>query len=123
MTNTGQGDAGISKSGASGFAFGGVFASAIALISAAACCVLPLVLVSFGLGATALSFLVPYQWPLILIAGLAIAAGWVVLFRNSPKGRRRTSTIILLAIATVLLGIAVAWKPYFEAPMIAWINS
>lgn len=106
----------------SGIAFGSILASALALISAAACCVLPLVLVSFGLGATALSFLVPYHWPLTIVAGLAIAAGWVVFFRGSPKGRRRTSTLALLSSATLLLAFAIAWKPYLEVPLIAWVG-
>lgn len=123
MTSKQHDAGGISRAGETRFAFEGVLASTIALISAAACCVLPLVFVSFGLGATALSFLVPYRWPLTLIAGLAIAAGWFVLFRNSPKGRRRTSTITLLGTASALLALAVAWEPFIEAPLIAWISS
>lgn len=123
MTSKQQDNAGVSQTSENGVALGSIIASGIALISAAACCVLPLVFGSFGLGATVLLFLVPYQWPLTLIAGLAIAAGWIVLIRNSPKGRRRTSTIILLSIASLLLAIAIAWKPYFEGPIIAWINS
>ena len=104
-------------------AFGGIFASGAALISAAACCVLPLVFVSLGIGASALSFLVPYHWPLTIVAGVAVAAGWVLVMRNWLKGSVARSTIIVLTLATLLLVLSVAWKTYFEAPLQIWLNS
>jgi len=106
-----------------GIAFGGIFASSAALISAAACCVLPLVFVSLGIGASALSFLVPYHWPLTIVAGAAIAAGWMLVLRNWSRGSVARSTTIVLALATLLLVLSVAWKTYFEGPLQIWLNS
>jgi mercuric ion transport protein len=106
-----------------GIAFGGIFASGAALISAAACCVLPLVFVSLGIGASALSFLVPYHWPLTIVAGVAIAVGWMLVLRNRSRGRVARSTIAILAVATLLLALSVAWKNYFEVPLQIWLNS
>jgi len=106
-----------------GIAFGGIFASSAALISAAACCVLPLVFVSLGIGASALSFLVPYHWPLTIVAGVAIAAGWVLALRNWSRGAVARSTIVVLGLATLLLVLSVAWKTYFEGPLQVWLNS
>lgn len=106
-----------------GIAFGGIFASSVALISAAACCVLPLVFVSLGIGASVLSFLVPYHWPLTIVAGMAIAAGWVLALRNWTRGAVARSSIVVLGLATLLLVLSVAWKTYFEAPLQIWLNS
>lgn len=104
-------------------AFGGIFASSAALISAAACCVLPLVFVSLGIGASALSFLVPYHWPITIVAGAAIAAGWLLVLRNWSRGAVARSTMVVLTLATLLLALSVAWKTYFEAPLQIWLNS
>ena len=106
-----------------GMTFGGIFAGSAALISAAACCVLPLVFVSVGIGASALSFLVPFHWPLTIVASLAIAAGWVLVLRNWSRGRVAKSTIAILTVATLLMALSVAWKTYFEVPLQIWLNS
>lgn len=103
--------------------FGGIFASSAALVSAAACFVLPLVFVSLGIGASGLSFLVPYHWPLTIVAGAAIAAGWMLVLRNWSRGSVARSTTIVLALATLLLVLSVAWKTYFEGPLQIWLNS
>lgn len=105
-----------------GVAFSGIIASGAALISAAACCVLPILFVSLGIGASALSFLVPFHLPLTILAGTAITVGWLLFFRNRLRGAVRGSTVTVLVASTILFSLSVAWKPYFEAPLQMWLN-
>lgn len=106
-----------------GIALGGIFAGGIALLSATACCVLPLVFLSLGIGATALSFLVPFHWPLTIAAGVAIAMGWYFHLSGRSRPDRASSTMALLALAALFLVLAVAWKPLLEAPLREWLLS
>ena len=106
-----------------GFAFGGFFAGGIALISAAACCVLPLVFISLGIGATTLAFLVPYHWPLTVIAGLTIAIGWLLYLKGGSGTGRKRSTLMLLLAASLFVILAAAWKAYLEAPLRTWLGA
>lgn len=105
-----------------GVAFGGIIASGAALISAAACCVLPILFVSLGIGASALSFLVPFHLPFTILAGTAIIVGWLLFFRNRSRGALRGSTVTYLAASTILFALSVAWKSYFESPLQMWLN-
>jgi mercuric ion transport protein len=103
-------------------ATGGIIASAAALISAAACCVLPILFVSLGLGASTLSFLVPYHWPLTILAGTAITLAWLLFLRARARGGVRRSTATFLAVSTILFALSVTWEPVFEAPLKAWLS-
>ena len=97
-----------------------------ALLSAAACCVLPLALAALGLGAGGLTFLVPYHWPLTIGAGLAVAAGWALYLRKrracrisdtcaaAPPSR---ATMIILSIATAFVILSALWPGYIEGPL------
>ena len=102
-----------------------------ALFSAAACCVLPLILGTLGLGAGWLSVFVPYHWPLTTAAGMAVAVGWVLYVRNRracardahclPAERSR-STFVMLSFATVFVALSAIWKAVLEAPLTAWLQ-
>lgn len=102
-----------------------------ALFSAAACCVLPLVLAAFGLGAGWLSVFVPYHWPLTVAAALAVAVGWVLYVRKRRACARAANcavappsraTLIMLSTATFFVALSALWKPVLEGPLTAWLQ-
>lgn len=103
----------------------GTVASAGALFSAAACCVLPLALGAFGVGAGGLAAVVPFHWPLTIAAIVAIAAGWLLYVRKKracagdatcAAAPPRPATFIMLCVASVAVGISALWS-YIEAPL------
>ncbi|MDP8993911.1 MAG: mercuric transporter MerT family protein [Pseudomonadota bacterium] len=109
-------------SGVSGF--GGLF-------SAAACCVLPLVLGALGLGAGWLSVFVPYHRPLTVAAALAVTIGWTMYVRKRRACPRDAScavpspsrsTFVMLSLATVFVALSAIWKAVLEAPLTAWLQ-
>lgn len=112
-----------SGKGVTAFGTAGGFA---ALISAAACCVLPLAFAAIGLGAGGLAFLVPYHWPLTIGAGVAVAVGWAFYFRKrracavsddcaaAPASR---FTLVMLLVATAFVSLSGVWPGYIEAPL------
>ena len=97
-----------------------------ALLSAAACCVLPLALAALGLGAGGLAVLVPYHWPLTIGAGLAVATGWALTLRKRracaasdscaarPPSR---ANLVMLSFATAFVTLSALWPAYFEQPL------
>lgn len=102
-----------------------------ALFSAAACCVLPLVLAAFGLGAGWLSIFVPYHWPLTVAAALAVAVGWVLYVRkrricagdaNCPVAPPSRATFVMLMAATFFVALSALWKPVLQAPLTALLQ-
>lgn len=119
-----SGDANASKEG--GVATLGAVASFGAFFAAAACCVLPAALAAFGVGAglsSSLAAFVPFRWPLMISAGLAVAVGWVLYARrrnqcsrdaSSTRSPPTTATFLLLCAATALIGLS-AFLPQFEA--------
>lgn len=123
LKTAGIGAAIRSGKGVTAFGTAGGFA---ALLSAAACCVLPLAFAAIGLGAGGLAFLVPYHWPLTIGAGLAVAAGWVLYVRKrracaisercavAPPSR---VTLIMLVIATAFVILSAVWPGYIEQPL------
>lgn len=103
----------------------GAFASVGALFSAAACCILPLGLATIGVGSAGLSALVPFHWPLTVVAIIAVLAGWVFYFRKREACVRDTSctmaqplksTFILQCIATLVVATSASWS-FIEAPL------
>ena len=103
----------------------GTLASIGALFSAAACCVLPLALVALGVGSAGLSSVVPFHWPLTILAIAAVGAGWFFYLRKRrARARDATcttpspvkSTFVLLCLATVFVTISACW-PFIEAPL------
>ena len=110
----------------SGVAAIGTTASLTALLSAAACCVLPLGLAAAGVGAGGLSFLVPYHWPLTIGSAAAIAAGW---FLYAQKRRAcgqddgcttrspTKATFVILCFATIFVILSALWPNWIEQPL------
>lgn len=124
-------DAGPGKEG--GVATVGVVAGASAFFAAAACCVLPAALAAFGVGAglsSTLSAFVPFRWPLMIAAALAVAIGWVLYLRRRGQCARDASctrspptkaTFILLCTATAFIALS-ALLPYFEGEIMRAIG-
>jgi len=103
-----------------------------ALVSAAACCVLPLAFAAVGLGAGGLATFVPYHWPLTIASALAVALGWTLYLRKRRacmRGGRCAvappsgGTLVLLAIATGFVALSAVWKIILEEPLMAWLAS
>ena len=102
----------------------GMLASAGALLSAAACCVLPLVLVAVGLGAGGLPWFVPYHLPLTIAAFLIVAFGWFLHVRQlricsadgCEKPARSSVARLTLLIATAMIVLSALWG-FIEQPL------
>ena len=115
-----------------GVAAVGTVSSFAALLSAAACCVLPLAFAAIGLGTGALAILVPFHWPLTIGAALAIAAGWALYARRrrqygakddctaAPPSR---ATFIILCVATAFVALSAIWPSYLEQPLMRLFGS
>ena len=104
-------------------AFGAVFAWS-------ACCVLPLSLALAGLGLGGLSWVAGQRVWLTLAALGVIVAGWIVTWRRSRPRRgdcadRAPSRLAigLLSAATLLVLLALAWRPVIEPWALALIRS
>lgn len=108
----------------------GTAAGFSALFAASACCILPLGLAALGVGAgvsSTVKALVPFHWPLTIVALLAVAGGWVLYLRRrkacSMDGSCATSpparqTLVLLVFATLFVTISAMWG-YIEAPLMS----
>lgn len=103
----------------------GTVASIAALFSAAACCILPLALAALGVGSAGLSSVVPFHWPMTIVAMTAIAAGWLFYARRRSACTRDAtcttapparSTFRLLCVATAIVTISASWS-FIEAPL------
>lgn len=104
----------------------GTAASLGALFSAAACCVLPLALAAFGIGAGGLAAVVPFHWPLTIGAALAVAAGWLLYLKKRRACDGDTScsvapptkaTFVMLCFATLFVALSAIWPFYLEQPL------
>ncbi len=109
-----------------GVAAVGTFAGAGALLSAAACCVLPLALAALGIGAGGLAAFVPFHWPMTIAAALAVAVGWFFYLRKRRACATDTSctvaaptraTPVMLSFATVFVALSALWPFYLEKPL------
>ena len=109
----------------------GTAASFGALLSAAACCVLPLALAAVGLGAGGLVTLVPFHWPLTILALVAVATAWLLYARRkracasgpgcaaAPPSR---ATFLMLCLSTVFVALSAFWG-FIEAPLMRLLGS
>lgn len=104
----------------------GAVTSLGALLSAVACCVLPLCLAALGLGAGGLAFLVPYHWPLTIAAALAVGLGWILYARKRracladptcAAAAPNRSTLVMLCVATAVMAVSSFWS-FIEQPLI-----
>lgn len=109
----------------------GAVAGLGALLSAAACCILPLVLAALGLGSAGLSAIVPFHWPLTIAAVAAVAIGWLLYVRKRracaldaacTSASPARSTFGLLCLATAFVIISASWG-YIEAPLMRALGS
>ena len=102
-------------------AFAGVgLASGLGAVAAKSCCLLPLALASSGLGGAWLSQeLIAYQPYFLGVAWVAIAVAWLFAIRrrcpaSAPgeacEARSRGKGIALLALSTVIVGLATIWE-------------
>ena len=94
--------------------FGAVFASS-------ACCVIPLAAppLALAIGGTALAWMVDAQGWLTGLAALMLVAAWVLVSRQPVRASR--STLTMLAAATILTAIALAW-PWIEKPLVGLLG-
>lgn len=116
-----------------GIAAVGAVAGFSAFFAAAACCVLPVALAAFGIGAGvsgSLAVFVPFRWPLMIAAALAVSIGWVLYLRRRGQCARDPSctrlpptgaTFILLCTATAFIALS-AILPYFEGAIMRAIG-
>jgi mercuric ion transport protein len=99
--------------GASALSLGTSFS---AFLSAAACCVLPLLLGWLGIGASSLAAFVPFHWPLTIASLVAVVAAWILYARQVRARGPRRSTLIVLIVASVLMIVSLSWS-LIEAPL------
>lgn len=104
----------------------GTVAGAGALLSAAACCVLPLALAAIGIGAGGLAAIVPLHWPMTIAAGLAVAVGWFLYLRKRRACAMDASctvaaptraTPVMLSFASAFVALSALWPSYLEKPL------
>ena len=102
-------------------ASGGIIAGLLATIGAS-CCVLPLVLIQFGVSAAIagrLTALAAYKpWLMLLAAGLL---GWAA-FRAFSGGRPRRRLLALLVIGVIIVAAAFV-LPAFERDLLRWAQN
>lgn len=96
-----------------------------AALACAVCCVLPFALpaaVAGALGGVFAFFESAFPW-MRWAAIISVAAGWLwVLMQSNQTGKRAAkSTLIVMAVATVALAIAMMW-PMFEGPLIRMLR-
>ncbi len=97
-----------------------------ALLSAAACCVLPLAFAAVGVGTGGLASLVPFHWPLTIASALCVTAGWAFYVRKRRICARDTgctsapfsrATFWMLCLATAFIALSALWPAYIEQPL------
>lgn len=100
-----------------------------ALLSAAACCVLPLAFAALGLGAGGFAAFVPYHWPLTIASGIVVAIGWALYMRKrraclsdaSCKVAPPRATLVMLLLATTFVAVSTIWPGHLERPLMRLI--
>jgi mercuric ion transport protein len=110
---------------------GAGLAAGLAGIFASSCCVLPLVLVAFGLGsagAAVIPALAALRLYLIAAAILAVAVGWLSHLRGWRTERVGTACAaaaakrpvpLWLGLASAVVLLALAWQPLVEPWLLA----
>lgn len=95
-----------------------------ALLSAAACCVLPLALAAIGIGTGGLAAIVPYHVPLTVASALIVGAGWLFYLRKRRACAAGASceapsraTFVMLSLATAFVALSAIWPTLLEAPL------
>lgn len=120
MTSLSESPGGANKEMAVGAA--ATVTSSAAVLSCAACCVLPLALPAAalaGAGATLGWFESASPW-LRMASVIVVLAAWAMVWRESARTGRRAAraTIWLLGISSLLTAISLLWEPFIEGPLI-----
>ena len=104
--------------GAGGLLTTGSMVASFAVFFSASCCVLPMILVSAGLGGAWLALLgtlFDYRFPILVIAALVVATGWLVLIARHHstrvacasglcgKAKISRSSVVLLSLSTLFI--------------------
>jgi mercuric ion transport protein len=105
-------------------------ATGIGAIAASSCCVVPLVLATFGAGAGVfgmLEALTPWRVALLVISGFGVALGWFVWWRKRSASREIGSacakpsssriSLALLLVASLIVASAISWG-YLEPALL-----
>lgn len=105
--------------GAASLALGGIAAA----FGVAACCALPILLASAGLGAAWLGGIaivaVPYRTPLLAVGSMCLLAGAVLLVRQQvaasrcgPEGICTPAAMRIITLTALLIGAVLLWLGY-----------
>lgn len=104
--------------------------SALAVFAWAACCVLPIALSITGVSLAGTALIAGQRTWLTVAAAVVLAAGWWSVWRRrkacavgtgcTPPSRL---TITLLAVATILTGLALIWQPLVEPRALMLLRS
>jgi mercuric ion transport protein len=118
------------KSAETALNWAAIGAAAGAVFAWAACCVLPMSLALAGLGISGLSWVAGQRTWITLLALGVVGAGWLLTWRRARLCRTGAAGaapsrlgIGLLAAATVLALLALAWQPFVEPWALALIRS
>ena len=110
-----------SSTAANGVSALGLAAAVSAFFSAAACCVLPLMLGWLGIGASGLALVVPYHRSLTIAAFFAVSTAWALYaWRIRTRGGGR-SRVVTLVSASVLTLISTFWGS-IEGPLMSLLT-
>ncbi|WP_339929808.1 MFS transporter permease [uncultured Brevundimonas sp.] len=108
-----------------GWSFAAIGAALAAILAWAACCVLPLGLAATGITLAGTAVLADQRSWLTLAAAVVLAAGWLMTWRRWHRSRLNLGcarpsrlNVILLAVATLLLLVALIWQPLLEPPLL-----
>jgi mercuric ion transport protein len=105
-------------------------ASGIGAIAASSCCVVPLVLATFGAGAGVfgmLEALTPWRVPLLAVSGVGVTLGWFAWWRKRnaacaagpacAKPSSSRTSLALLFVASLIVAAALGWD-YIEPALL-----
>lgn len=93
-----------------------------AALACGVCCVLPIAIPAIALtsaGSLLAWFGSVHAW-MTWIATVAVAGGWLWVWRSAAKSKARTApaTLVWMGVATLALGAAFLW-PYMEPAIVA----
>lgn len=102
----------------------------IAVFAWAACCVLPIALSFAGLSLAGMALVAGQRTWLTLAAIVVLGVGWWNVWRRrraceADAGCRppARSTLVLLNVATFLVGLALIWQPFVEPRVLMLLRS
>ena len=104
--------------------------AALAVFAWAACCVLPLALSIAGLSLAGAAVIAGQRTWLTLATVIVLGAGWWMVWRRRKACRLDAACPApsrlmtgLLSAATILNGLALAWRPLIEPPLLSLLRT